>query len=73
MSEIGFLVVFYLLPLLIAGAVTWAERQRGAPPLAGAVFAVLPVINLVCAGGWVLLRICQPVDRRVRSGLGRAA
>lgn len=74
MSDIGFFVVFYLLPAAVAGAVTWAEaRDHGAPPLAGILFSVLPVINLVVAGGWVLLHICRPLDRRLRRGIEPSA
>ena len=74
MSELGFFVLFYLLPALVALGVTWDEaRRHGTPRGAGMLFAVLPVINLVYAGGWALLQLCRWVDGRLRRQLEPSA
>ncbi|WP_119155238.1 hypothetical protein [Caldimonas tepidiphila] len=73
MPDTGFFLLFYLLPLLVSAGASWMEaRQQGAPMLAGMLFSVLPVINMVYAGGWLLLSVCRPLDTRLRRRLDRA-
>ena len=74
MSDVGFFLLFYLLPLLVAAGASWFEaRQQGVPLLAGMLFSVLPVINMVYAGGWMMLALCRPLDLLLRRRLDRAA